>query len=718
MGWKRWFGGMVVCAIIAGVAMLSTAARAKTPHLGAGAYGPCDAASVAANARWDWLLIPFGNVADTPQGMQQFNRFLTLNPHQKYLVRLWPIDNVGLPVYGGQATFLDYLFNPAARQYIRATIRRQIKMVQDQLAKPQNVVGYTFLEETPAHWGLGGELRAGHFTKLPAAVVHYRQAIAKAYGHPLKCDERFWLWLGKEYVSSLRSIYRLIHKEAPGKLILYWQHTNYLTLDDASFDGFPGTQPMLYPYRWTAIIKKPLCDGLMAYAGIPWKTWQHRYMAPVRKHDWFFFSQLSHPGSMRLASWATALKEAKDPLPQNLGYFFYCGDDLTDASPWADPEMAKLAVGSAGRFVNWTADPRYGKVVRISQPSDKVVSDVFQGDVPVKGGQTYHYSFLARTQHVNGLQGACLVTVWDGAKGNVLGWDPAVYVTGNTPWKRYQGKAVAPALATGARFYLQLRYASGTVWFADAALCDSAGKNLLTNGAFTQGRETPLQITGWYVEDDSAIARQWRAFCNQEHIGDAVVKRAAAHPAPVAALSPQAKPHSDAANLAANGTFKNGIDGWKFLETAGGAQTQHPKLLSRVEVPATDGGGWALQVSVEHMRWKQVLSHGTGALCLFKGAAAPNATLVVSFEARTLSGSPYLLLTRPSGGASVDHVVTMGKTWKKYTATVTTGPYVTTALFFTLVKNAANAVPIQPVVAGQFLLRNVRIVPAQPYDHS
>ena len=87
-------------------------------------------------------------------------------------------------------------------------------------------------------------------------------------GKLLKWDESLRLWVGKKFVKTLEEIHRIIKEEFPDKLVLYWQHTGYATLDDIGFllpKGAPLSTPGLYWYRYSDIIKPGLCDAFMAY---------------------------------------------------------------------------------------------------------------------------------------------------------------------------------------------------------------------------------------------------------------------------------------------------------------------------------------------------------------------------------------------------------------------------------------------------------------------
>ena len=333
---KYW---LILSTTVTASAVLTPLARADYWQLGAGIYGEPTAGTELDCARWDWMLVCFGSVAADLNTIQRLNRYLEINPRQKYLVRLWPINHLGHPdLYRQTATFLCYLYQPGVQEALERELRRQIRLVLDNLARPENVLGFTFLEELPGWWGAGDQIsRAPNPQELPVELKNHQTAIEKERGQPLVWNEETRRWVGQKYVESLARIHRLIKGEAPDKLVFYWQHTNYLTLDEVPPDT-PLSTRGLYPYHYADIIRPGLCDGFMAYPNNA-EVWEKKYLRFVRQQGWLFFSQLSHPGFMRLQPWEDALEMVKTKLPQNLGYFLYCQGDCNRGQWNDDPSV-------------------------------------------------------------------------------------------------------------------------------------------------------------------------------------------------------------------------------------------------------------------------------------------------------------------------------------------------------------------------------------------
>ena len=90
------------------------------------------------SARWDWMVVSEGGGECSPEMIRStLNKNLELNPKQRYLVELWPINGLGNPQegIGGVlgATFLDYHCRPEVRSTIlermRATIRTALATI-------------------------------------------------------------------------------------------------------------------------------------------------------------------------------------------------------------------------------------------------------------------------------------------------------------------------------------------------------------------------------------------------------------------------------------------------------------------------------------------------------------------------------------------------------------------------------------------------------------
>ena len=117
--------------VIAAAAIMLAAAIVRAQEveshywdLGVGAYGSLSGSEDTWSnttdldkARMDWLTINFGSYTVNPD---VYNRQLRLNPRLKYLVRLWPINNLGWKENRYKATFLDYLYKPGVKEKLLA----------------------------------------------------------------------------------------------------------------------------------------------------------------------------------------------------------------------------------------------------------------------------------------------------------------------------------------------------------------------------------------------------------------------------------------------------------------------------------------------------------------------------------------------------------------------------------------------------------------------
>lgn len=300
---------------------------AKWHHweLGVGSYGAAAGAEDTWSgctdldrARMDWVFVMLGSHNTTGK---ELNRLLRLNPRLKILVRLWPIGNLGQKENKYQATFLDYLYADGVKGKLLQETSRQIHSILDPIEKPANVVGFTFLEELPMHF-TGEELTSTDPDKLPWAIQHYQKQIEAERGKPLRWDADARRWWGQKFAQVLNEIHAHIKKESGGKLVFVYIQTNHDMLD-----YYPRGQDLnrsdLLPLHYADLIKPGIADGFFAYPNneLIWK----RSMDIATKNNWPFFSQLAHPGGMRLTrSWEEAVRLASVKLPQNLGYFFYC----------------------------------------------------------------------------------------------------------------------------------------------------------------------------------------------------------------------------------------------------------------------------------------------------------------------------------------------------------------------------------------------------------
>lgn len=325
--------------------LLSSVCFAAPSHywqLGHGAYAPylrnaVDAVGELDLARWDWLVVEIGS-EDTVQLM---NRLLEINPKLKFLARLWPINGMGDPEFrAAQGTCLDYMLYPEKRAEIDRRTREAIRQLKQGISNWDSVTCFTFLEEIPGAWACGELVRYDGTGPLPRTLQFHQAAIEKARGKPLVWDAETKAWLGQQFIASMDSLHKIIKEESGGKLVFYWHHTNFATLDDLDAGkpaGFDLVKWSGYPVRFADLIKPGLCDGFMAYPNNA-QIFEHKYLRHVRKHGWLFYTQLSHPSFMHLSSWPEAVQMVLNKMPENLGYFLYCEGSCSARNVWNDDQ--------------------------------------------------------------------------------------------------------------------------------------------------------------------------------------------------------------------------------------------------------------------------------------------------------------------------------------------------------------------------------------------
>ncbi len=311
------------------------AAEDRYWDLGVGCYyGGLGAYSALDVARYDWLYLSFGNIGATEETVADLNRMLAINPELKIVIRVWPIMSKGdCPENRYQATFLHYLYQDGIRECVDQTIHDQIRVVLDNISKPENVVGMTFLEELPGHFSAGpfGKNETGG--ELPWDLKRFQTEIEAERGKPLVWDDETRLWWGEKWVEAINGVHAAMKDASDGRLIWYYQQTNHASLDMVP-EGTPLETRMLMPIHWGDIIKPGLCDGFFAYPNSQ-QVWD-RYLKLARDNDWLFFSQVSHPSFMRLCSWDENVSMAKTRDPHNMGYFLYCEGTCAARGVWND----------------------------------------------------------------------------------------------------------------------------------------------------------------------------------------------------------------------------------------------------------------------------------------------------------------------------------------------------------------------------------------------
>lgn len=295
-------------------------------------------------ARMDWVYLTFGNSPNpSRETTEMLNRFLRINPNLKIMVRVWPINNLGWKENGYKATFLDYLYKPRVKERVLQNITSQIHSVTDYIEKPENVVGFTFLEELPFHFSDNG-LSVFNQNDLPWGVKRYREQIEAELGAGFKWDARARRWWGQKFAEVLNEINAHIKKESGDKWVFVYLQTNNDTLDWLGEDKNIVRKGVM-PLYWREVIKPGVADGFFAYPNGRY-IWD-RYLKLARDNNWLFFSQLPDWGAMRLAGWQESIRLAETSVPQNLGYFFY--------------------VSSHARPVYWNSDPAVGQGEVISR---------------------------------------------------------------------------------------------------------------------------------------------------------------------------------------------------------------------------------------------------------------------------------------------------------------------------------------------------------------
>jgi len=383
MNMKRWIACLT--AILALSPALTAQAETHYWRLGAGFYAGESVGNPSDEARWDWLLVNLGNMGARMETVHRLNRNLQLNPRQKYLVELFPEPH---------CRFLEYRYRPEVKQALEQETRRQVRLFLDNIAKPENIIGFTFMEEVPGgSWGHSSAIAwAEDPNQLPRFLEGFRKEIEAERGKPLVWNDETRLWVGTTFVNNMNSVHRVIKEEAPDKLVLLWHKTTIRTLDELGV-LLPADAPLatrgLYPYRLSDVIKPGLCEGLFAYPRNP-GIWKKRYIRFARQNGWLFFSQLSHPGCYRLGSWEDELKMVKTEVPQNLGYFLFCQGNCTYRRQWN--EDPGIPLDKPEENLSMDSIPLH---IRRFFAQEKIGMDVLarylrlqaQVDVPLKGAQ-------------------------------------------------------------------------------------------------------------------------------------------------------------------------------------------------------------------------------------------------------------------------------------------------------------------------------------------
>jgi len=325
-------------------------------ELGVGYYQGIASDDPTDEARFDWAVLSESNSGISPEWIRNhLNRNLELNPKQKYMVELTPLNHLGRPErYLMQATIFEYHFKPGVREEILKRLRDTIRMILTNIAQPENVYGFSMLEEIPGNFGAGDQIAwAADPDKVPPILEEFRTEVEQETGRPLVWDDETRLWVGRIFAQAMEDIHRTIREAAPDKKIIYWHHGGYTYLDErGEMPGLPADAPLrsqgLYPCKWSDIVKPGLVDALMGWPEHPERFQRTFRLAERFKLPCFF--QVSHPSIMRLNRWEETLANAKTKHSLNLGYFFYCEGNCNRGA-WNDdpsfPADPAFNVGSA-----------------------------------------------------------------------------------------------------------------------------------------------------------------------------------------------------------------------------------------------------------------------------------------------------------------------------------------------------------------------------------
>ena len=340
-----------------------TAAGDHYWELGAGSYQGAVGETPVDAARWDWSALSEMNNDLSPQGLREHvNESLKLNPKQKYTVELWPLYGLESGPGsgpGGVATFLDYHFKPEMRAEMQKRIRASVQSILENIAKPENVYGFSLGEEVPGCFGVGEQFGwSAHPDEMPPLLEKFRAEIEKERGKPLVWDDESRLWVGKVFADALAEIHQTIREAGgPRRKVIYWAHSGYCYLDDRGQPGGPAANaPIgrqgLYPCAWADILRPGLVNTIM---GLDDRMPRIRNVA--ERFNVTYFSQLDHPVAMRLNSWADSVAEAKFKDTRNLGYFFYC-DGNCNKGAWNDDSSFSAAPAENAGFGSITEHER------------------------------------------------------------------------------------------------------------------------------------------------------------------------------------------------------------------------------------------------------------------------------------------------------------------------------------------------------------------------
>ncbi|MFH0797353.1 MAG: hypothetical protein V2A65_09965 [Candidatus Omnitrophota bacterium] len=336
---------LIMWLVLGSMRSTAESERERFWELGNGLYTGVASDNPLDEARFDWICLHENNTPVNSSTIKnRINRNLAINPRQKYIVQLGPVCHLGNPKrYSGVAVIFDYRYKPGVREAIILGLKKTIKMVLGDINKPENVVGFSFVEELPGCWGCQDQM---YSKNLPSILEEYRGQIEKERGKPLVWDKETFLWVGRVFTESIAEIHRVIKAAAPDKMLLYWHLGGTSTFDslghelleNAEIFGYSPLQNF-YPFHLEEI------DGGIVDCFIGWPESADSYAATwryARERGWQVIFDLKHSGHQRLNRWSEAVSNAKIRDPQNMGYYFYCEGNCVQgrANDDMDPSLA------------------------------------------------------------------------------------------------------------------------------------------------------------------------------------------------------------------------------------------------------------------------------------------------------------------------------------------------------------------------------------------
>ena len=332
-------GAVILCGCTAAEKKAQSMSDYAYWDLGVGGYGSNVLSDITLldRARMDWLYVCFGNEPASKANTERLNKYLEMNPKQKYVIRLWPIfrhkrpgSNQVTPV-----TFLDYLYMPGIKQKLQKTIKSQVDSVMLHISDKNAVYGFTFLEENPTHFSDRGDRLA--LGAVPSRdMIYYKAQYEKETGKKLdKWNEDTRRWWCAKYLQVTNEINSYIKEVSGGKRVFMYFLSHTRTLDFLA-PGENVTGPSILTFYMKDVIGHG-ADGLFAFPTNAYylKKWQDL----CKELKVPYFSQLSVGGQMRLPSWKDTLAIAKDKSKENVGYFFHAFDDIR--GQWNDAPYGK-----------------------------------------------------------------------------------------------------------------------------------------------------------------------------------------------------------------------------------------------------------------------------------------------------------------------------------------------------------------------------------------